>query len=198
MACWTSALFLAAVSISSARADVDYTYEFTANPGQVTWFNGTTIEIDAASNPYNPPYDQTCSLVSMHMYAEVDMRAWAGGFGYEAAPASLTPSQDLWTRGNGLTDMRIEYANPSGWGGEFDSGWGGTVPFDCPFLEFVVEGSSVALDINSGGVAPEAYIPTSASGTWALVPDAGSSFELLAAALLVLGAGRLVFGKACP
>jgi hypothetical protein len=192
---WMSGLFLVAVSTLSALANADYSYVFTANPGQVTWYNGTTIQIDATYNPYNPPYDQSCFLISMHMFAEIDMAPWAGGYGYGPAPASLTPSSYSLSSRNSfpisLTDMNIAYAYPSGWGGEFDRGWGGAIPFDCPALDFVIEGSQVGLYIESGGLAPESFITTPASGTWALVPDAGGSFELLATAMAALGTGHL-------
>jgi hypothetical protein len=194
---WICGLLIVAFSIPCALANTDYTYVFTANPGQVTWYNGTTIEISVAIGPPYPypPYGEYCSLVSMHMVAEVDMAAWAGAYGYGPAPASLTPSSYSWSSGDGLTDMNIGSANRSGWGGGFDSGWGGAIPFDSPDLVFLIQSSSVGLYINSGGLDPDGFITTPASGTWTFVADAGSSFELLTTAMVALGAGRLVFRR---
>jgi hypothetical protein len=46
---------------------------------------------------------------------------------------------------------------------------------------------------SDGGGTGQAVTSEYATGTWSLVPDAGGSFEFLAAAMAALGAGRFVF-----
>ena len=189
---------------ASAHANTDYTYVFTANPGQVTWYNGTTIEISVTPNPYIPN-DPLCTVVSLNMIAEIDMAAQPAEFGYGPAPASLTPgSMTLPYLAGGypgqLESHGVGNADSSGWTTEFDTGWSGGTPFGCPALYAVLTSSSVQLSINSGGLDPAAFMDTPATGTWSfmplltvqlqpfVVPDETDSFTLLAAAAAILGA----------
>jgi hypothetical protein len=193
-------LFLVAASPPSALADTnytyDYTYVFTANPGQVTGYNGSTIEINESPGPGRPFPSPWFSVVSIDMRAVIEMGAWSGGNGYGPAPASSTPcsfsvpSFELPVPYSG--DCDIGYANSFGWDGWMAGGWAGSTPFGCPTLDYYLTSSGLMLAIEGPGDG-QPYIDTPASGTWSLdVPDAGSSFELLAAAMAALGAGRLL------
>src|SRR5665213_74262 len=77
VASWICGLLLATISIPSALANADYTYKFTADPGQVTWYNDTTVEINESQLPPNdfPPPDLWFSLVSINVLADIDMGA---------------------------------------------------------------------------------------------------------------------------
>jgi hypothetical protein len=185
--CWFCALFFVAFSLPSALANTDYTYLFTANPGQVTWYNGTTIEIQVSLGPPYPlpPYDEYFYVVSLDMHADLDLGA------YGAAPASLTPfSFSPNVQALEAINVSILSADAFGWTGAF-SGYGGNI--DGIGGSYFMSSSEVVWGVDSGG-GPQQIFTVPASGTWSLVPDAGSSFELLAAAMSVLGAGRLVFG----
>ena len=69
----------------------------------------------------------------------------------------------------------------------------GYTPIDQVSGYYVVSSYQMYWGSDGGGTG-QAVTSEYATGTWSLVPDAGSSFELLAAALAALGAGRLAFG----
>jgi hypothetical protein len=120
-------IFLVAFFTPSALANTDYTYAFTANPGQVTWYNGTTIEIQVVplSPGYAPPPDVGFLVVSLDFHGVLDLSAWAGDppfFG--PTPASMTPftfSPSATALNESFSE--IASANASGWEGAF-SGYG--------------------------------------------------------------------------
>jgi hypothetical protein len=188
ISCWICGLFLGAVSIHNALAQPDYTYEFTANPGQVTWYNGTTIEIQVELGaPYpSPPYDEYFYVVAMDFHADLDLGA------YGTTPASLTPFtfspsvQALET-----IDISILSADAFGWTGAF-SGYGGGI--DGIAGAYFIDSTEVVWGPNAGG-GPQPIITVPATGTWSFVPDAASSLELFAAAMAALGAGRLLLRR---
>jgi hypothetical protein len=87
--------------------------------------------------------------------------------------------------------FEMSYANSSGWQGLFWDGWGGYIPPGCPTLDYIISSDEIWFNIDTGG-SGQPFTTPPAFGTWALdVPDAGSSFELLATAMAALGAGRL-------
>jgi hypothetical protein len=193
--CWFCALFFVAFSLPNALANTDYTYVFTANPGQVTWYNGTTIEIQITPLPpgFEPPPDLSFNVVSLVFHGVLDLPAWAGDppfFG--PTPASMTPftfSPSATALNESFSD--IGPANASGWQGAFSGYWGIATPQDTLSVGYVVSSSEVYFWPDAGGTG-QAINNVTASGTWSLVPDAGSSFELLAAAMAALGVGRLI------
>jgi hypothetical protein len=200
IASWFCGLFLVAFSTPRALADADYTYVFTANPGQVTCYNGTSFTINVINVPPSdfPPNGLWYTLQNIHILAEIDMGAWAGYPPYEGpAPASSTPvsyspsRMPVYDTGH----FEVSYANSSGWQGLFWDYWGGYTPFGCPTLDYVISSDEIWLNIDTGG-SGQPFITPHASGTWALdVPDAGSSLELLAMATVALGAGRLLLRR---
>jgi hypothetical protein len=199
LAFWICGLSLVAVSIPRALADTDFTYMFTANPGQMTYYNGTTFEINVSQLPpgQSPPPDLWFTLLSLHMYADIEMGAWGGDLPYAPpAPASSTPSSfsTSYLPGNLGPDCMIGAASAAGWQGGFDGGYGGYTPPGCPALNYFVGSSRVELIINSGGDG-QPFNDQYASGTWSLVPDASSSIELLAMGIIALGTGRHLLRK---
>jgi hypothetical protein len=194
---WLCGLFLVAFSIPSALANTDYAYVFTANPGQVTWYNGTTIEIQVVplSPGYAPPPDVGFLVVSLDFHGVLNLPAWAGDppfFG--PTPASMTPftfSPSAMALNESFSE--ITSANASGWQGTFSGYGAGYTPIDQVAGYYVVSSYQMYWGSDGGGTG-QAVTSEYATGTWSLVPDAGSSFELLAAALAALGAGRLAFG----
>jgi hypothetical protein len=187
LACWVYGLFFVAVSIPNALADVIYTYEFTANPGQVTWYNGTTIGIDVIQVPPAPP-SLFYNLVYLDFHGALDLAAWGGNPWFGPAPASLTPFAFTESSHFYFSSFNISDANAFGWAGSF-SGYGGGAPQDNTGGDWEVSSSGVIWGPDTPGTG-QPIIVESATGTWSLVPDAGSSFELLAAALAALAAGR--------
>jgi hypothetical protein len=189
IACWVYGLFFLAALIPSALASTDYSYVFTANPGQVTWYNGTTIEIQVTPGlpDESPPPDLFFNVVSLVFHGDVDLGA------YGDIPASLTPFSFSVPPSGGLDVVGIAYANQFGWQGGI-SGYGG--PGISGFSgAYFMSSTTVAWGPDSGG-GPQPIIIEPATGTWSLVPDGGGSFELLAAALAALGAGRRLMGRA--
>jgi hypothetical protein len=183
-------LLIVTVFIPSALAQTDYTYVFTANPGQVTWYNGTTIEIQVEPGGPNelPPPDLICDVVALDFHGVCDLPAWAGDPPYYGpSPASLT----AFSFGNLPNVFSISEANAFGWSGAI-SGYGGGGPPQDPVSGIYELSSSVLFWGPGDGGTGQPVITEYATGTWSLVPDAGSSFELLAAAVAALGAGRLL------
>jgi hypothetical protein len=198
LACPICGLFLVAAAIPSALADTDFTYMFTANLGQVTWYNGSTIEIDVSPGPAGGlPPDLFCQVVAMDLHAVLDLPATAGDPPYYGpSSGSLTP----FSFGNLPNMYNIPDANAFGWSGSFSGYGGGGLPEDPVSGAYFVNSSSVLWGPDAGGTG-QPIITEAATGTWSLVPDAGSSFELLAMGMVALGAGghllrRLgVYGK---
>jgi hypothetical protein len=191
---WICGLFFVAACVPSAPAQTDYTYVFTANPGQVTWYNGTTFEISVSPGPPGllPPPDEYFNLMSINFNAVLDLPATAGDPPYYGpSPASLTPfsfspsGPDL-----GEVTVEISAANASGWAGFFFGYGGGGLPGQPGPGQYAVYSDGVVWGPGDGGTS-QPVIVEAATGTWSLVPDAGSSFELLATAMAALGADRL-------
>jgi hypothetical protein len=193
--CWFCALFFVAFSLPNALANTDYTYVFTANPGQVTWYNGTTIEIQITPLPpgFEPPPDLSFNVVSLVFHGVLDLGAWAGDppfFG--PTPASMTPfSFSPSALGLEESFSDIDSANASGWGGGFNGYGAGYTPQDQVAGSYLITTSEVFWTTDGGGTG-QPIITETATGTWSLVADEGSSFELLAGVMAALGAGRFV------
>ena len=198
LARWVYGLFFVALSIPSVLASADYSYVFTANPGQVTWYNGTTIEIQVTPGlPGNiPPPDLFYQIVSLDFHGALDLPATAGDPPYYGpSPGSLTPfSFSLSAIGLYQDFVSIGSANASSWSGGFNGFGGPNLPIDPVSGSYLITSSEVFWDIESGGTG-QPIILQSATGTWSFVPDGGSSFELLAAALAALAAGRLLLRR---
>jgi hypothetical protein len=194
--CWICGLILGVVSIPSALAQAEYTYMFTANPGQVTWYNGTTVEIQVQPGGPNefPPPDLVFTIVSLDFHGVLDLSSWAGDppqFG--PAPASLTPFSFSDPPSQGLNSVSIAYANAYSWQGALSGYGSGYTPLDPVAGTFLVSSYEMFWGPDAGGTG-QPIVTEYAQGTWSLVPDAGSSFELLATAMAALAAGRLLFG----
>jgi hypothetical protein len=172
-------LWLAAASTSSASTS-DYAYQFTANPGQSTVFNGTTVEIEVVVEPCD-------SMESVFNWNFIDT----------ALPAGVTPSSQITPGTSYLVDNCIAGANYLNWIGEFDGA--------STSLNYFCENDGIAGSALVGDYVEDfPQIPTQyAYGSWApasitgllsnSVPDSGSSLELLAAATVALAAGRHFF-----
>ena len=175
-------LFLATASTPSAFAS-DYTYMFTASPDQPAEFNGTTAEIEVTSEPYG---------------AEANVFNW--NFVDTALPAGAAPCSQIIPSTSGLMGNDISDANRLNWCGEFD-GVSSSFNFYCE------NGGAADSAMVGDFVEGMPQIPSQCTyGSWAavpdaggsielLVPDAGSSFELLATATAALGAGRFFFRR---
>jgi hypothetical protein len=193
--CAILGLFLVAVPTPMAFGDTDYTYEFTANPGQVTWYNGTTFEVEVTPLPpiIFPPPDEYIDVVALDFHGACDLPAWAGDPPYYGpTPASLTPFS-FSPSGLALSEISSSFsgANAFGWSGSFTGYGGGGPPQDPVSGYYAINSSSVVWGPDSGGTGQPVTVEA-ATGTWSLVPDAGSSFELLATAIGALGVGRFL------
>ncbi len=185
--CWCCGLGLASLFTLDARANYDLTYEFTANPGQPTGYNGTTIEIEVTPYPpgYIPEPHQPPSIFSV---LSIDF--------FGVAPGSSTPFSSVLSPVTIPSNTDITAATPTGWQGYT----GGTGEAYTPeYGNF-----SIAVGIYPNNVEYGPFFPLftsqSADGTWSLVPDSSNSFALLATSMLALWTGRfllrhgLVFG----
>ena len=120
--------------------------------------------------------------MSLVFHGDVDLGA------YGDLPASLTPFSFSVPPSGGMNVVGIAYANQFGWQGSI-SGYGGPGVSQTGFSgAYFMSSTTVAWGPDSGG-GPQPIIIESATGTWSLVPEAGDSFELLAATLAALAGG---------
>ena len=176
ISCSICGLFFLTVSMQSLFAN-DYTYVFTADPGQPTEFNGTIVEIEVTREP------------------GVDL-ADVFGWNFEdaALPACVTPGSQITPGTSGLLDNYISDADNINWCGDFD---GSSASFNFYCENDGVAGQAVVGDYVEG--MPQIPIQY-AAGSWTSIPDQGNTLILLTVAMATLGAGspHLPWGNGSP
>lgn len=169
---WICGLSFLGIFTHSAFA-IEYKYIFSAAQGELTEFNGTTIDLEVTAVSGQ---SQFVNVASFNF--EVQNASWLPGtppIGFSLSPSG-TYAEDF-----------ISDATPLGWIGScygysdfILDGAGGT-------LSWVMSDSEVGFYIDGAPEVPSQY----ACGTWALVPDTCDTLELLIGALVALQVGCL-------